>query len=77
MNPSCSRRNLVSCWLLSLVTSSPFTITLPLVTLSMVETQLSNVDLPEPDAPMMPTKSPWLTVKETSRSACVTLLRLP
>ena len=57
--------------------SSPFTSTLPLVTASIVETQLSSVDLPEPEAPMMPTNSPAATSNETSRRACVTLLRLP
>ena len=77
MKPSCSRRNFVSWRDFRRVTSSPLTSTAPPVTLSMVETQLSSVDLPEPEAPMMPTKSPFATVNETSRSACVTLLRLP
>ena len=49
----------------------------PLVALSMVDTQLSNVDLPEPEAPMMPTNSPRLTVKLTSLSARVTLPSAP
>ena len=59
------------------VTSAPLTSTFPLVTASMVDTQLSSVDLPEPEAPMMPTNSPRITVNDTSASARVTLLREP
>ena len=59
------------------VTSCPLMRMVPLVALSMVETQLSNVDLPEPEAPMMPTNSPRLTVKLTSLSARVTLPSAP
>ena len=55
MKPSCSRRKRVSLSCFSRVTSAPLITTLPLVTVSMVDTQLSSVDLPEPDAPMMPT----------------------
>ncbi len=59
------------------VTSCPLMRMVPLVALSMVETQLSNVDLPEPEAPMMPTNSPRLTVKLASLSARVTLPSAP
>lgn len=38
----------------------------------MVETQLSSVDLPEPEAPMIETNSPARTSNETSASARVT-----
>ena len=53
------------------VTSTPRTKTWPLVAESIVETQLSSVDLPEPEAPMMATNSPSLTSKETSARARV------
>ena len=39
----------------------------------MVEMQLSRVVLPEPEAPIMPTNSPWRTEKLTSSMARVTL----
>ena len=77
MNPSCSRRKRVSLSDFKRVTSAPLMTTLPLVTVSMVDTQLSSVDLPEPEAPIMPTNSPLFTVNDTSASARVTLLRLP
>ena len=60
------------------VTSAPRTRPWPLVAVSMVETQLSSVDLPEPEAPMMPTNSPSRTSKLTSaRARVVTPLALP
>ena len=76
IKPSSSRRNCESlavhaCYVLAVDAI------VPLVALSMVETQLSNVDLPEPEAPMMPTNSPRLTVKLTSLSARVTLPSAP
>ena len=49
----------------------------PLVTVSMVATQLSSVVLPEPEGPMMPTNSPGITSKLMSLMACVTESRLP
>ncbi|VWL90074.1 Uncharacterised protein [Collinsella intestinalis] len=77
MKPSCSRRKRVSLACFMRVTSAPLMTTLPLVTVSMVDTQLSRVDLPDPEAPMMPTNSPLSTAKDTSANARVTLLRLP
>ena len=50
---------------------------LPALMVSMVEMQLSNVVLPEPDAPMMARNSPASTLKLTRFSALVTLFLLP
>ena len=77
MKPSCSRRKRASFWLFIRVTSAPLMTTCPEVTASMVDTQLSSVDLPDPEAPMMPRKSPLFTVNETSLSARVTFERVP
>ena len=71
--PSRSRRKREICLGLSRVTSRPSTQMLPLVGVSMVDTQLSSVDLPLPDAPIMPTNSPCSTVKLTSSMARVRL----
>ena len=49
----------------------------PLVTVSMVEMQLSRVVLPEPEAPMIPKNSPFSTEKLMSSMARVTPPPLP
>ena len=77
MKPSFSRRNFVSERPRSPVTSRPPTSTWPLVGVSMVEMQLSSVDLPEPEAPMIETSSPAQTSNETSASARVVAPRPP
>ena len=48
---------------LSFVISSPFIMICPAVTLSIVDTQFKSVVLPEPLAPIIPTNSPFFTLK--------------
>ena len=43
----------------------------------MVEMQLSNVLLPDPEGPITPTNSPCFMVKLTPASALVILVRVP
>ena len=49
----------------------------PSVTLSIVEIQLNNVVLPDPDAPIIPTNSPSATLKLIPSIALVKLDLLP
>ena len=72
MKPSSSRRNFASSALRRRVMSRPPSVMAPDVTESMVATQFSSVDLPEPDGPMMATNSPLRTDSDTSSSAVVT-----
>ena len=55
----------------SAVTSSPWTMTRPVVGRSSVPMIPSSVDLPEPDGPTIPTSSPSWTSRETSDRATV------
>ena len=69
--PSSSRRKSAKARDFSFVTSCPLIKTVPEVGASMVAMQLSSVVLPEPDAPMMPTKSPFSADRLTPASARV------
>ena len=77
IKPSRSRRNRVSSFPFSFVSSRPSTRMEPEVGLSMVDTQFKRVVLPEPEAPMMPTNSPGRTSKLRSLRAVVRFPRLP
>ena len=77
MKPSLSRRKRDRAAPRSAVTSVPSTVMEPEVGASMVETQLSSVVFPEPEAPMMPTNSPGRTSKLRSLRAVVRFPRLP
>ena len=77
MNPSRSRRKRETSRGFRPVISRPSTKMRPAVGASMVDTQLSRVLFPLPEAPMMPTNSPFSTEKLTSSMARVTLPRLP
>ena len=59
------------------VTSRPSTTIWPDVGRSMVEMQLSSVDLPEPDVPMIAMNSPVRTSKLTPSSAFVMAVPMP
>ena len=77
MNPSSSLLNFSKVLPLSLVISFPFNNIFPVVTVSIVEIQFRSVVLPLPDAPIIPTKSPFSTLKLIPSIAFVTLSLLP
>ncbi len=75
--PRRSRRKRERSFCLMLVTSWPSTTIWPDVGRSMVEMQLSSVDLPEPDVPMIAMNSPVRTSKLTPSSALVMAVLMP
>ena len=75
--PRRSRRNFANASSDRSAMLTPSSRILPALMVSMVEIQLSNVVLPEPDAPMIARNSPASTLKFTRSSALVTLFLLP
>ena len=77
MNPMSCLRSIVSCLSFKVVRSTPWNMMWPDVALSKPDSVCINVDLPEPEGPMIAVNRPFSKATFTCRSACTVLSPLP
>ena len=75
--PSFWLRIAASSFLPSPSTRAPSSVYEPDVGVSRHPSRFISVDLPDPEAPMMATSSPRVTVRSTARRACTSFVPLP